>query len=111
MATQPSEYLGINTLLVASAARVIIAQSSSPLSSGGQDIIVHECTIGFPVSILEEHLGMYYDIFPMRIGPQDLGWPVRRKRSYTVMLRRADPQPRLTPPHSQSSVFGVVLIA
>jgi hypothetical protein len=47
-----------------------------------EHIIIQECTEDFPESLLHEALGQYYEIYTILLGPDDLGWPVRRPRKY-----------------------------
>ena len=52
------------------------------------DIVIHECTPGFDVSVLVAFFGAYYCIQSVVFCPLQLGVPARRKRRFTVMISR-----------------------
>ena len=54
-----------------------------------EDIAVHECTARFGVEIFQTYLGDWYDVFPQVLSPEQFGWPCKRPRLYTILLRRS----------------------
>eukprot|EP00959_Pyramimonas_sp_CCMP1952_P324107 6783003-Pyramimonas_sp.AAC.1 len=52
-----------------------------------EDVIIHENVESFDPAILGECLPMYH-VFSVLVGPDQLGWPVRRTRRITVMVHK-----------------------
>lgn len=55
-----------------------------------EQIILAECTPQFPEAILREMLGMLYQVHSHVCGPEDLGWWVRRRWRFTLMVLRQE---------------------
>lgn len=49
------------------------------------DILIHENVIQFPFELLQSILGPVYDGHSVLLTPTELGFPVQRKRRYSVM--------------------------
>jgi hypothetical protein len=52
------------------------------------DIVVHENTPEFPVSLLAQFFGRRYEIMSTLVSPEMFGWPAERYRRYTIMCRK-----------------------
>lgn len=52
-------------------------------------IIFQECTVDFPEVIIMKVLGGLYDIQTLVLGPDDMGWPVRRPRKFTICVLKS----------------------
>jgi hypothetical protein len=52
------------------------------------DVVVHEHTPEFPVSLLAQFFGRRYEIMSTLVSPEMFGWPAERYRRYTIMCRK-----------------------
>eukprot|EP00974_Lingulodinium_polyedra_P112241 10858205-Lingulodinium_polyedra.AAC.1 len=52
------------------------------------DIVIHENAPECPFWMIEYFLGKEYNLTTMVVSPSDLGWPMQRRRRYTIMCRR-----------------------
>ena len=53
------------------------------------DLIIHECTEAFDTNSLLKMFGAFYAMFTFIFCPNDLGWPARRRRRYTLLVDKA----------------------
>ena len=54
-----------------------------------EDVIIFENVTRFPRHLLEQALGHKYIILWHEIGPNDLGWPVRRPRLIGILMHKS----------------------
>lgn len=52
------------------------------------DIVVHECTMNFDVSLLQRWLSHLYQMVSLVVSPEPFGVPAARNRRYTMMANK-----------------------
>ena len=55
----------------------------------GEDLVFEECTARFATEELDKCCGEHYERISIKVCPSSLGWPMKRMRSFSVLLRRS----------------------
>ena len=62
-----------------------------------ESIVIQENVVGFPTSLLLTLLGFLYFVDVSEMDPADYGWPVSRRRKWTVLRHRGKTRGATTP--------------